>query len=177
MLLIVEARAYPHQGDLLALTAEEEPTATVDLGAPYASTKPLIGPSVRANWKEARIYGPVPRSFCAPLAATVHRHTIWFKGSDESTTGLPKGASQGPYVPPAGYEAEYPVSSQQDAQRAFMHEVSSELCAEPQQSEDDYLGKLHAMLAKVTRESHLSPRECVPLHRLTLLWPVACDAP
>ena len=174
MLLIVGARAYPHQGDLLALTAEEELTSTVDLGAPYASTKPLIGPSVRANWKEARIYGPVPRSFCAPLAATVHRHTIWFKGSDESTTGLPKGASQGPYVPPAGYEAEYPVSSQQDAQRAFMHEVSSELCAEPQQSEDDYLGKLHAMLAKVTREPHLSPRERVPLHRLGPSHTVAC---
>ena len=77
-------------------------------------------------------------------------------------------------MPPAGYEAEYPVSSQQDAQRAFMHEVSSELCAEPQQSEDDYLGKLHAMLAKVTREPHLSPRERVPLHRLGPSHTVAC---
>lgn len=84
-------------------------------------------------------------STLCPGSAAVHRHAAWFNG------GAGSSIPHGPYVPPprARHLDQYAVFNQQDAERRFMHQIASELCAEPHQSEEAYLRKLQSMLDEV----------------------------
>jgi len=113
---------------------------TVDLGARWAGTQPIQGVDIEFDWARS-VVTALPRSACAPLAASIHRHAIWFEGPQES---FEKDASA--YLPPSAGAGAYPVSNQQSGQRAFLQRVSTELCARPSQSEDEYTTILHSML-------------------------------
>jgi hypothetical protein len=76
--------------------AMQEPT--VDLGAPWAGTMPMRGVDIEFDWARSAVTA-LPRSACAPLAASVHRHTIWFAGPEEP---FEKDASA--YLPSLGVE-------------------------------------------------------------------------
>jgi len=67
----------------------------------------------------------LPRAACAAFEASVKRHTFWFKGDGVTT------------------------DNQQSQQRRFLANVSTVLCANAEQTEDEYTVVLHSMLDPV----------------------------
>ena len=63
------------------------------------------------------------------LQASVERHTFWFKGAE--------GDAMSKY------------GNQQSSERSFMRDIATKLCANPNQSDDDYVSILHSMLDEV----------------------------
>jgi len=116
------------------LASLDASTLPGDLGAVYAATEPMIGLVV--NWSMANATLTVlPRKACAPLAASIRRHTFWFSGrQDETDHHLDEGPD---------------ASNQQDAERAFLNAIDTSLCANPQQTEDEYTTILHEMFKEV----------------------------
>ena len=118
------AAAGPDTAVLTQLTGAEYVAASAaGLGSPFAPTVPLLGvaePHDRSSVFDAAIESK-DKDFCAPLTASVQVHGELFKG-------------------PGG---------QQDAQRQFLAAVPTTLCADPTQSEEQYLELLHGMLATV----------------------------
>lgn len=97
--------------------ASEVLTASkIDYGEEFAATEPLVGPTKSFQWAP---YVQRSREVCAGLDAAVTRHTYWFKSSN---------------------------ISQQTQERAFLEGITTQLCADADQSDDAYFQILHGML-------------------------------
>ena len=92
----------------------------IDYGAQFAGT-PIVGTTVNFRWSE-HVVAQLPRSACAPLYASIDRHTYWFKEA---------------------------ANSQQEMEKLFIANVSNFLCADPEQSDEAYTTILHSMLKQV----------------------------
>jgi len=145
--------AKVHRLDGLAATAAAAPSAgpegslqptdrakelaaepEVDLGFKYAASEPLVGLSIPFEFG-ALVQQQINRSDCASLAAAVDRHTYWFKEAP---------------------------SSQQMSQRAFLENVTTQLCADPAQTEDEYMTIFHNMLQIA--------RDAIAIHTHSAFW-------
>ena len=138
---------------MLTLVGAEAMAFAERQGALYAPTAPLIGPTVDMNFTSF-ISRNLPRSLCAPLAASVDMHTLWFKGGpleEDHRTLPPKSASARRVTTKAALQrvresnitikdmaSQPPPTNQQDGERAFVDEIKSLLCANPSQTEDEY---------------------------------------
>ena len=114
----------PPASVMLELTGYAFAAATAaGKGAPFAPTVPLLG--VPEPYDGLVRVGDVgwSNTSCAPLSAAVQVHGEYFKG-------------------PGG---------QQETQRQFLQNVSSQLCRDPSQSEEQYLTLLHGMIATTRR--------------------------
>lgn len=128
-----------------ALQASETPSPSTttsrrtpsDLGAAYAPTSTLTGKTVAFNWTE-HIKAALPKSTCAHLAATIDRHGVWFSGDGTSKF------------------------NQQDQERAFFENVTTTLCANPEQTDDEYMEILHGMLSTM--------RKSIGIHTHAAFW-------
>ena len=105
----------------------------VDYGAEFAGTH-LVGTTVNFSWSEHVVTG-LTRSACAPLYASIDRHTYWFKEA---------------------------ADSQQELEKLFLRNVSTLLCANPEQSDDEYTTILHSMLQLV--------RDAINRHVHSAFW-------
>jgi len=90
----------------------------VDLGAPFSGTQHLVGQSIPWNWSD-HVPRKVTPEVCDAFDAIVDRHTYWFNEAS---------------------------NSQQMEERAFLANVTTMLCASPEQSDEEYTTILHGML-------------------------------
>lgn len=147
------------------LEPQAQPASSIqfgeDLGAAYDPTLPLVGPTLPYVWSQSS-RAQLPVSACAPLAAAVDRHTIWFKGYDDvdhsrgplpssmrmtRTTSTMLAAARDGYF--ARENANATHTNQQTAELAFVQQLETRLCATSGQSEDEFTEILHSMLEEV----------------------------
>ena len=137
-LAVGSSRAAPSVGPHSSLQPTSKTAdaseAEVDLGHQYAATEPLVGLSIPFRFGEL-VQEQLNRSDCASLAASVDRHTYWFKEA------------------PGG---------QQMQQRAFLENVTSQLCANPDQEEDEFTTIFHQMLQ--------TARDAIAIHTHSAFW-------
>jgi hypothetical protein len=148
--------------------AARDPQATANrLGAFFGPTDPYVGPSADYSWSTGA-KTQLRVSACAALAASVDRHTAWFKGHTDETHRVHDTRKQRSASPSKVHTRAASIqaasrnatasgsgptfrfrNNQQDAQRDFLAAIPTTLCAEPRQTDDQYYRILHAMLAEV----------------------------
>jgi hypothetical protein len=75
----------------------------------------------------------------------VRRHTFWYKGADPEEALPPEGITDARHVTRPWFAK----SNQQDGQRTFLESASTSLCANPKQTDNEYMVILHGMLDEV----------------------------
>jgi len=99
--------------------ADATPTSHIhDLGSPFAGTEHLVGHSIPWNWTD-HVPEKLTPEVCDAFDAVIDRHTYWFNEAS---------------------------NSQQMEERAFLANVTTTLCASPEQSDEEYTTILHGML-------------------------------
>ena len=114
------SRTHSLRADEDKALAEEDKALAEDLGLEFDATAPLRGLTV--GWPGLEdIINVLPENQCAPLRAAVDLHTYYFKEAPDS---------------------------QQLMEREFLANVSAPmgLCANANQTEEEYTEKLHGML-------------------------------
>lgn len=107
------------------------------MGAAYAA-QPVVGlgPSYAYEFPTK---AKLPVTMCAPLAASVDRHTVWFKGgAEEDHSKNPVAPMTNLRTAAAVLNGNTPASDQQSAERKFVQQIGDSLCANKEQSADKY---------------------------------------
>ena len=135
--------AVDERPELIGVPPQEGGTSSFAayLGSTFAATEPLIGPSMRYTWSDTA-HTRLKKAACAPLAATVDRHTIWFKGAVNDRKVVNRAHRKARRLHGTASSsieaAALTVSNQQEAERAFVDKITHSLCANPNQGEDEY---------------------------------------
>ena len=179
-----DARAAPIEATRSHIAASIQPLpadkSTDTTAAESADSAAAFAESQGEVYKPAKLLGPslaynlsttwqLPITACAALAATIDRHTFWFKGSNEedhSRGPVSAGAKVNTHLQRANSLLSQPVIpalNQQDAERRFVEEIGSSLCTNPAQSDDEYTAKCPSPGLNRTQDGSHSRRSAIRL--------------